>query len=90
MIFLPFFQVSQLKVEPDKLTTETFFGEKEYSARQIKEISMKTIRGRGGRASNYIHVQPAEGSAISLAGFSDGDEVLYGFLTNWWDTYRNR
>jgi len=90
MIFLPFFQVSQLKVEPDKLTTETFFGEKEYSARQIKNISMKTVRGRGGRASNYIHVQPAEGGAISLAGFSEGDEVLYGFLTNWWDTYKNK
>jgi len=90
MIFLPFFQVSQLKVEPDKLTTETFFGEKEYSVRQIKDISMKTIRDRGGRASNYIHVQPAEGSAISLAGFSEGDEVLYGFLTNWWDAYKAR
>jgi len=90
MIFLPFFQVSQLKVEPDKLTTESFFGEKEYNARQIKNISMKTVRGRGGRASNYIHVQLAEGGAISLAGFAEGDEVLYGFLTNWWDTYKNK
>lgn len=89
MIFLPLFQVSQIKVESDKLTTETFFGEKKYSVQQIKNISLKTIRGRGGRASNYIHLQPSEGSAISLAGFSEGDEVLYGFLTNWWDTYKN-
>jgi hypothetical protein len=90
MISLPFFQVSQLKVVSDKLTTETFFGEKTYSARQIKNISMKTIRGRGGRASNYIHMQFVEGNAISLAGFSEGDEVLYGFLTNWWDIYKNK
>jgi len=90
MICLPFFQVSQLKVEPDKLTTETFFGEKEYSAQQIKNISMKTVRGRGGRASNYIHVQPVEGGAISLAGFTEGDEALYGFLTNWWETYKHK
>jgi hypothetical protein len=90
MICLPFFQVSQLKVEPDKLTTETFFGEKAYSAQQIKNISMKTVRGRGGRASNYVHIEPSEGGAISLTGFSEGDEVLYGFLTNWWETYKHK
>lgn len=88
MICRPFFQVSQVKVEPDILTIETFFGEKKYRTQQIKNIDMKTIRSRGGRPSKSIHFQPSEGSAISLAGFAEGDEVLYGFLTNWWGVYK--
>jgi len=84
MICRPFFQVSQVKVEPNILTIETFFGEKKYSTQQIKDIDMKTIRSHGGQASKSIHFQPSEGSAITLAGFTEGDEVLYGFLTNWW------
>ena len=89
MICRPFFQVSQVKVEPDILTIETFFGEKKYRTQQIQKIDMKTIRSRGGRASSSIHFQPSEGSGITLAGFSEGDEVLYGFLTNWWGVYKN-
>jgi hypothetical protein len=84
------FNINHVKVEPNKLTTESFFGEKNYTAKQIKEISMKSVRSRRGVASNFIHIQPIEGGAISLAGFSEGDEVLYGFLTNWWDTYKNK
>jgi hypothetical protein len=33
---------------------------------------------------------PAEGKKYPLGGFSDGEEIIYGFLTNWWDTYKNR
>ena len=88
MICRPFFQVSQIKVEPDILTIETFFGEKKYSTQQIKNIDIKTIRSRGGQASQSIHFQPSNGSAITLAGFAEGDEVLYGFLTNWWGVYK--
>jgi len=88
LICRPFFQVSQVKVEPDILTIETFFGEKKYSTQQIKNIDMKTIRSRGGQASKSIHFQPSKGSAITLAGFAEGDEVLYGFLTNWWGVYK--
>jgi hypothetical protein len=89
MICRPFFQVNQIKVEPDILTIETFFDVKKYSTQQIKDIDMKTIRSRGGRASKSIHFQPSKGSAITLAGFAEGEEVLYGFLTNWWGTYKN-
>jgi len=89
MICRPFFQVSQIKVEPDILTIETFFSEKKYRTQQIKNINIKTIHSRGGRASNSIYFQPSKGSAITLAGFAEGDEVLYGFLTNWWGVYKN-
>lgn len=89
MICRPFFQVSRVKVEPDLLTIETFFGEKKYRTQQIRNIDIKTIRSRDGRAAKSIHFQPSEGGAISLAGFSEGDEVLYGFLTNWWGVYKS-
>jgi hypothetical protein len=40
------FNINHIKVEPNKLTTESFFGEKNYTAKQIKEISMKSVRSR--------------------------------------------
>lgn len=83
------FATNQIKVEPNKLTTESFFNQKELTAKQIKEINMQTVRGRRGVATNFIKIQPIEGSAISLAGFPEGDEILYGILMNWWNTYRN-
>jgi len=83
------FNINRVKLEGNKLTTETFFGEKEYTAKQIKAINMKTVRSRRGVASNFINVQPVKGSAISLAGFVEGDEILYGILMNWWSSYRS-
>jgi hypothetical protein len=89
MIF-PFFQVSAIKVEPNKLTIETFFEEKEFSARQIKEIKMQSVHGRYGRVTNFVNIIPVEGKKYPLGGFSDGDEIIYGFLMNWWNTYQSR
>ena len=84
------FNINQVKLEPNKLTTETFFGEKEYTAREIKEIGMKTVRSRHGVASNFVNIQLVKGGSISMAGFPDGDEIIYGILINWWESYRNR
>jgi hypothetical protein len=84
------FAIQQVKVEANKLTTESFFVQKEYAANQIREISIRTVRSRHGTATNYVHVQPTEGRAFSLSGFSEGTELLYGTLVNWWETYRNR
>jgi len=90
LMILPLFQVSGIKVEANKLTIETLFGEKELSARQIKEIKMQSVRGRRGRVTNFVNIIPVEGKNYPLTGFSAGDEIIYGFLKNWWDTYRNR
>ncbi|MBK9924073.1 MAG: hypothetical protein IPP66_02170 [Anaerolineales bacterium] len=89
-VFIAFalFSTNQITVKPNKLVFESFMGEKTYTAKQIKEISMKTVRGRYGRATNYVNVQPTEGIAVAVAGFSEGDEVIYGYLVNWWETYR--
>jgi len=84
------FNINHVKLEPNKLTTETFFGEKEYTAREIKEIGMKTVRSRHGIASNFVNIQLVKGGSISMAGFPDGDEIIYGILINWWESYRNR
>ena len=84
------FNINHVKLEPNKLTTETFFGEKEYTSREIKEIGMKTVRSRHGVASNFVNIQLVKGGSISMAGFPEGDEIIYGILINWWETYRNR
>ena len=84
------FAVNQITVEPNKIKTESFFSQKEYTPAEIREITMKTVRSRRGIASNFVNIQPVEGSAISLGGFSDGDEMLYGFLVNWWNAHQIR
>jgi hypothetical protein len=89
-IVMSLFSIYQVKVEPNKISTESFFTQKEYAANQIKEIRMKTVRSRHGIATNLVSIEPMEGSAISLGGFPDGDEVIYGVLQDWWETYKNR
>jgi hypothetical protein len=90
VMILQLFQVSAIKVEPNRLTIETLFEQKALSAREIKDIKMQSVRGRYGRVTNFVVVVPAEGKKYSLIGFSVGEEVMYGFLTNWWNAYRNR
>jgi hypothetical protein len=89
MIF-PLFEVSGVKVEPNRLTVETPFEQKVFGARQIREIKMQTVRSRHGRATNFVVLVTTEGKKYSLSGFAEGPEIIYGFLTNWWDAYRNR
>jgi len=89
-MIMSLFNVNVLRLEPNKLITESFFAQKEYTASQIREITMKTVRSRHGIATNYVHVQCVEGGAIRIGGFTEGDELVYGVLVDWWNTYRNR
>ena len=89
MTILPFFQVSSITVEPDKLTIETTFEEKVLSAREVKEIKLRSVRGRSGHITHYVNITAGKGKNYSLQGFSDGDEILHGTLLNWWDSYRD-
>ena len=88
--FIPFLQVGAIKVEPDKLTIETFFEEKQLSARQIKEIKMQAVRGRYGRVTKIVNIIPVEGKNYPVAKFQENEEVIYSFLLNWWTTYRDK
>ena len=83
------FNVNQVTLDSNKLKTESFFQQKDYTANQIKEISMKTVRSRRGIATNFVNIQPVEGNAISMAGFPEGDEIIYATLMEWWNTYKN-
>lgn len=89
-MLIPFLQVSSLKVEPNKLIVGTFFEEKELTARDIKEIKMAAVRGRYGRVTNFVYIIPKEGKKYPVAGFAEGDEIIYGYLMNWWNTYLSR
>ena len=90
MAVIPFFHVNAIRMEPNKLTIETFFEQKELAARQIKEIKMQSLRGRYGRVTNIVNIIPAEGKNYPLGGFRDGDEMVYGLLMHWWNIYRNQ
>ena len=88
MSIRPLFQVSSIKVEPEKLTIESTFEEKVLSARQIKEIKVRSVRGHNGRVNHYVNII-SRSRNYRLHGFSDGDETLYSTLLNWWDSYRD-
>jgi hypothetical protein len=90
MMILPFFQIGLVKVEPNKLTVESFIEQKAFSAHEIKEIKMASVRGRRGRITNYVNILTAQGKNYPVQGFSDGDEIIYGILHQWWESYRNR
>jgi hypothetical protein len=89
MMISPFFDVSTVKVEGNKITIGTFFEEKVVTARQIKEIKMKSIRSRS-RVSHFTIITTEQGKKYSLGGFSEGSEIIYGFLFNWWNSCRNQ
>jgi len=87
---IPFFQVGSIKVEPNKLTIETFFEEKVLSASQIKEIKIKSVRGRYGRVTNFVNITPLEGKSYPIGKFIDNEKTIYEFLMNWWNTYKSK
>jgi hypothetical protein len=89
MMITPFFDVSAVKVEGNKITVESFFEEKELTARQIKEVKMKSVRRRS-RVSYFVIITTDKGKNYSLSGFSEGSEIIHGFLFNWWNSYRNQ
>ncbi len=90
VIVLPFFQVGEVKVGPNKISIESFFEQKEFSAKEIREIRMQSVRGRYGRVTNFVNIVTAKGKNYPVQGFSDGDEIIYGILHQWWEAYRNR
>jgi len=90
LILVPFLQVGSVKVEPNKLTVESFIEQKEFSAKEIREIKMQSVRGRYGRVTNFVNIVTGQGKNYPLQGFSDGDEIIYGILHQWWEAYRNR
>jgi hypothetical protein len=90
LCLIPFFQVGAVKVEPNKLTIETFFEEKHLTAQEIKEIKMQSVRGRYGRVTNLVNIVPIKGKNYPVGKFSDNTDVIYETLMSWWNTYRTQ
>ena len=89
LIVLPFLQISSVKLQPNKLTVESIFEEKVFSPKDIREIKMESVRGRYGRVTNYVNIVTTQGKNYPLQGFSEGEEIIYGILMNWWSAHDN-
>ncbi|MGZ9166116.1 MAG: hypothetical protein ACXW4U_13160, partial [Anaerolineales bacterium] len=76
------------KVEENRLSIQSFRKNQELTGQQIKNISMMSLRNRRGVAKNFICVELHEGDEYRLSGFPEGNEIMYGFLRNWWDAYQ--
>jgi hypothetical protein len=87
LVVVPLFDIFKVVLEGGKITLISMMDEKELTARQINEVKMKSVRRR-----SVVHYFPTlvteKRKEYSLQGFSEGAEILYGFLLNWWNTYR--
>jgi hypothetical protein len=72
------------------VSTQSILKRGEWTAEQIRDIRMSYVQNRYGMKRNFIHVEIAGGNALRLYGFTGGDEIMYGFLKNWWNAYRNK
>lgn len=87
LIVSPFFEITELKVEGSKITLTSMFDEKEITASQVSEVRMKTVRRRSA-VYHFPVLVTDKRKEYALQGFPVGDEILYGFLLNWWNAYR--
>jgi hypothetical protein len=89
MLLSPLFDVFELTVTGNKIKFVSMFDEKELTAGSIREVKMKTVRGR-----SVVHHFPAlvtdKGKEYTLKGFPEGSEMLYGFLLNWWNAHQGQ
>jgi hypothetical protein len=77
-----------VKVEENRLFIQSFRKKHELTARQIKEIKMVTRYNRRGVATNFIRIETPNQTDILFNGFSEGNEIIFGFLKNWWGAYQ--
>jgi hypothetical protein len=88
MILSPLFDIFELTVTGNKIKFVSMFDEQELDVRNIREVKMKSVRSR-----SVVHHFPAlvtdKGKEYTLRGFSEGSEMLYGFLLNWWNAHQN-
>jgi hypothetical protein len=76
-------------LEGNKLSTQSFRKKLEFTAQQIKNIGIVTVRDRRGVASNLIQIEMIDSNTFTLTRFPEGNEIMYGFLCNWWEHYKN-
>lgn len=78
-----------IRIEENKFFIESFRTKFELAPQQIKDIRMNsTYNYKYGWARQHIQVSLVDGSSFRLSGFTEGNEILYGFLKNWWNAYQ--
>jgi hypothetical protein len=76
--------VYKVKVEENRLSIRSFRRKHELTAQQIKDIRMVTRYNRRGVATNFIQIEMPDQNGILFTGFPEGNEMMFGFLKNWW------
>ena len=81
-------EVHTITLEGTRLSTRSLRARKEMISQQIKDIRMATRYNRRGVATRLIQVELLDGTDFTLTGFPEGNEIMYGFLKSWWNSYR--
>lgn len=77
-----------LRVNEDRLSIRSFTMSREFTVPQIRKIEMVTVRRYRKVAKNYVRIESHDGGWFTVFGFPEGNEMLYGFLKNWWNAYQ--
>ncbi len=81
--------VYMIRMDENKLSTRSFIKSREFSVQQIASIDIVTVYNRRGVAKSSVQIELKDESQLTLSGFPEGNELLYGFLKNWWEGYQN-
>jgi hypothetical protein len=80
----------QLILTENQLSTQSFRRKLDITPQQIKDIRMGvTYQPKARWARRHIQVELVDGTSFRLAGFVDGDELVYGTLKNWWAAHQS-
>jgi hypothetical protein len=80
--------VHAVQVQDNRLSAKSFRKNVEFTAQQIRNINVVTTRNLKGVPKKWVQIELNEGDDLMLSGFPEGIEVMYGFLTNWWNAYK--
>jgi hypothetical protein len=80
--------VHTVTLEGNRLSTRSLRTRQELTAQQIRDIRIATHYNHRGRATRLILVEVVNGTDFALTGFPEGNEIMYGFLKDWWSSYQ--
>jgi len=81
--------VHLVEVKGNRLSIRSLRSGRDLTVQQIRGIDMVTIRNHRGVRKSLVQIELDDGDKFTLSGFSEGNEILYGFLKNWWNAYQN-
>jgi hypothetical protein len=79
-----------VELKENQLQTQSFLKKQQLTAQQIRNINIISLRTVRGVRKNFIQIESCEGRMFRLSGFPEGNEIMYGFLKNWWNAYQEK